>query len=92
MRITYDPVKRAETLRDRGLDFEDARIVFAGRTYTKEDRRVDYGELRLQTVGFFNGRMMMVVWTPRGDTRHVMSMRRCNEREQKAHRQQFGEG
>jgi uncharacterized DUF497 family protein len=28
MRITFDPVKRARTLADRGLDFEDAAIVF----------------------------------------------------------------
>jgi len=28
MRVTYDPEKRERTLRERGLDFEDARIVF----------------------------------------------------------------
>jgi uncharacterized protein len=30
---------------------------------------------------------VMIVWTERGDDRHVMSMRKCNEREQ----QRFGE-
>jgi len=29
MRVTYDPEKRERTLRERGLDFEDAAIVFA---------------------------------------------------------------
>jgi uncharacterized protein len=89
--ITYDPRKRDATLRDRGLDFEDAERVFAGRNYTKEDRRLAYGERRLQTIGFLDDRMVMVVWTPRGDARHVISMRKCNDREQKAYRQQFGE-
>jgi uncharacterized DUF497 family protein len=28
MRITFDPVKRAATLAERGLDFEDARKFF----------------------------------------------------------------
>jgi len=28
MRVTFDPVKRAKTLAERGLDFEDAAIVF----------------------------------------------------------------
>lgn len=32
MRITYDPSKRATTLTQRGLDFEDAEIVFRGVT------------------------------------------------------------
>jgi uncharacterized protein len=92
MNITYDARKREETLRDRGLDFEDARVVFAGRTYTKQDRRIEYGELRLQTIGFLNSRMVMLVWTPRADAQHIISMRKCNDREQEAYRQQLGEG
>jgi uncharacterized protein len=28
VRITYDPAKREQTLADRGLDFEDAEVVF----------------------------------------------------------------
>ena len=43
MRITYDPAKRARTLAERGLDFEDASIVFAGVTVEVEDTRKDYG-------------------------------------------------
>lgn len=42
--ITYDPAKRRRTLEDRGLDFEDAVEVFAGRTLDMPDRRFDYGE------------------------------------------------
>jgi uncharacterized DUF497 family protein len=32
MRVTYDPEKRESTFRERGLDFEDAVIVFQGST------------------------------------------------------------
>jgi uncharacterized protein (DUF4415 family) len=32
MRVTYDPAKRARTFTERGLDFEDAALVFAGAT------------------------------------------------------------
>ncbi len=32
MRILYDPGKREKTLAERGLDFEDAAIVFQGVT------------------------------------------------------------
>jgi uncharacterized DUF497 family protein len=81
MRITYDPQKRATTLAERGLDFEDARLVFAGRHLQIEDDRIDYGETRWQTIGRLNDEMVMVVWTPRGEDHHVFSMRKCNDRE-----------
>jgi uncharacterized DUF497 family protein len=92
MVITFDPAKRDATRKDRGLDFADAAEVFAGRTLTVEDDRIDYGEPRFQTVGFLSGRMVMVIWTPRGDARHVISMRKCNEREKKAYGQRFEKG
>jgi uncharacterized DUF497 family protein len=89
--ITYDPGKRAATITERGIDFEDARGVFSGRKLTVPDLRKDYGESRLRTVGYLAGRMVMVVWTPRGEARHIISMRKCNEREQKAYRQRLEE-
>ncbi len=46
MEISYDAEKRDWTLRERGLDFEDAAHVFAGKTLTIEDDRKDYGERR----------------------------------------------
>ena len=39
MRITFDPAKRERTLADRGLDFEDAVLVFEDVTVEIEDRR-----------------------------------------------------
>jgi uncharacterized protein len=44
MAITFDPSKRELTLRERGLDFADAEIVFAGVKVDIEDTRKDYGE------------------------------------------------
>ena len=61
MQISYDPAKRAATLTERGLDFEDAPIVFAGQNYTKIDDRFDYGETRYQTVGILGDRMVLIV-------------------------------
>jgi uncharacterized DUF497 family protein len=42
MHITFDPAKRARTLADRGLDFEDAAIIFEGTTVEVEDTRRKY--------------------------------------------------
>jgi len=69
MKITYDPAKRERTLRERGLDFEHAAQVFAGPTFDRPDDRYDYGETRIITVGRLGGRMVIVVWTPRGEAR-----------------------
>lgn len=90
MLITYDPAKRETTLRERGLDFEDAAEVFAGRVITRLDTRQDYGEDRYQTYGYLRGRMVAVVWTPQGDARRVISMRKANAREQTTFGQRFG--
>jgi uncharacterized protein len=51
MKITFDPAKRASTLKDRGLDFADAAEVFAGKTLNVPDERRDYGEPRIITAG-----------------------------------------
>lgn len=90
--ITFDPGKRDWTFKNRGLAFEDAAIVFAGPVLTVEDTREDYGERRFQTVGFLEGRMVMVVWTPRDDGAHVISMRKCNDREQARYQKRLEEG
>jgi len=92
MKITFDQAKRDRVFADRGLAFEDAAVVFVGETITVEDRRVAYGETRYQTVGFLFGRMVMVVWTPRGAARHVISMRKCNAREKAIYQKRFEEG
>jgi uncharacterized DUF497 family protein len=82
MRVTYDPEKRERTLRERGLDFEDAKFVFAGVTLEVEDTRQDYGEARIICYGYLSGRLVVVGYTPRGAVRHVFSMRKANAREQ----------
>jgi len=81
MRITFDPVKRAKTLAERGLDFADAALIFAGVTVEIEDTRRNYGERRIICYGLLAGRVVVVGYTPRGADRHVFSMRKANERE-----------
>ena len=82
MEISYDPDKRARTLAERGLDFDEAAEVFAGRTINFIDDRFEYGELRWLTFGRLKLRLVVVVWTLRGRARHIISMRKANGREQ----------
>ena len=82
MRITFNPTKRDKALSERGLDFDDAALIFAGVTLEIEDTRKDYGEMRVICYGMLEGRMVVVGYTPRGADRHIFSMRKANEREQ----------
>lgn len=81
MRIGFDSAKRDKTLAERGLDFSRAGEVFAGATVTLEDTRQDYGEPRFITVGTLDARVVVLVWTPRGEVRRIISMRKANDRE-----------
>ena len=82
MEISYDPAKRDWTLRERGLDFDDALQVFEAEVATGPDERFDYGEDRFITVGHFAGRCVVLVWTPRGAGRRIISMRHAHAGEE----------
>ena len=43
--------------------------------------RFDYGMPRFTSVGVLDGRMVVIVWTPRGEARRIISMKKANERE-----------
>ena len=92
MRITCDPAKRLQTLRERGLDMRRAGEVFAGLHLTRLDDRFDYGETRYDTVGWLDSRLVVFVWTPRGSARRIISMRHCHEREAKRLRPHLQQG
>ena len=74
-------VPAATTLELLEAKFARAAEVFAGVTVTAADIRLDYGEPRFTTVGVLDGRMVILVWTPRGEARRIISMRKANERE-----------
>ncbi|TPP10338.1 BrnT family toxin [Rhizobium glycinendophyticum] len=82
MSILFDPEKRRKALDERGLDFLRADEVFAQRHVTVADTRRDYGEKRYITIGLLDGRMVVMVWTERGDDVRMISMRKANDREQ----------
>lgn len=90
MRISFDPLKRAKTLQERGLDFEDAVEVFKGITVEIDDQRQDYGERRVLCFGLLKGRLVVVGYTPRGSVRHIFSMRKANDREKNRLAPYFG--
>lgn len=65
--------------------------VFKGAVYEFEDIRENYQEKRMIAIGHLTGRMVIVGYVTRGNTRHVFSMRKANEREIKKYQEQFEE-
>lgn len=74
--ITWDEPKRRENLRKHGIDLAELEPVFDLPMITVEDDRERYGELRLQSLGLWRGRVVFLVWTPReDDIAHLISCR-----------------
>lgn len=79
--LTWHEPKRQLALTERGLDFADAAQVFAGAVFEFEDTRQNYGECRMICLGYLAGRLIVVGYVQRGESRHIFSMRKANERE-----------
>lgn len=63
--------------------------VFAGTHLTRVDDRLDYGEPRYISAGWLDEQVVVLVWTPRGVARRIISIRHCHEREAKKIRPQL---
>jgi hypothetical protein len=83
MKVSWTDAKRAKTLHERGLDFARAAEVFGNVHVTRQTHDGRTGENRFITAGFLDSRLVVMVWTPRDETRHVMSMRYAHAKERK---------
>jgi uncharacterized DUF497 family protein len=83
MKISWNEAKRVKALQERGLDFARAAEIFAGLHATRLTHSGASREIRFITAGFLDGRLVVTVWTARGATRHIMSMRYAHAKEQK---------
>ena len=80
--ISWDESKRRANLRKHGIDFAQIETVFDLPMITVEDERDNYGEVRLQSLGLWNNRVVFLAWTPRDDdTAHLISCRYANRKE-----------
>lgn len=81
MVVTWDERKRQANLRNHGLDFEGCETVFDAPVVTTEDSRADYGEQRLNLLGWLDGRVVHMTYTERGENLHVISLREATKYE-----------
>jgi len=93
MRFGWDPSKSERNARERGLPFAVAMAVFDGPTIELDDTRRDYGEQRIIAYGAVAGRVLVCVYTWRGQhddpVRWIISLRKANRGESHAYRTVF---
>jgi uncharacterized protein len=80
--ITWDESKRRTNLKKHEIDLAEVEAVFDNPMITVEDSREAYGEVRLQSLGIWQGRVVFLVWTPReDDSAHIISCRYADRKE-----------
>ena len=81
MQFSYDEAKNKSNIQKHGVSLDEAKLLEWDLLISTHDARRDYGEVR--TIGFtlIADRLYCVVFTDRGDTRHIISLRKANNRE-----------
>jgi len=87
LKFEWDDAKSEKNLIERTLDFEFASRIFLTPVIEKEDRRRDYGEVRIIATGKVEETFITVIYTWRGDRRRIISARRAHRRERDAYRE-----
>ena len=82
MEFEYDATKDVVNQSKHGVPLAVGRIVIENRIADIRDPR-DYGEVRRIAYGFVKHRMFVCVYTIRGRTYRLISVRKANSREQK---------
>lgn len=82
MDFEWDEAKSAACRGMRGFDFAYALGIFRDpERIVEADERFDYGERRLVVLGQIDGRLFVVVCTPRGGRMRLISARPANRKE-----------
>ncbi len=81
MKVSYDPRKNARNVTERGLSFERAADLDWERAAIAEDDRKDYPERRFVALGYLDGRLHVLCFTPTAGGIRVISFRKANKRE-----------
>lgn len=75
MKFEWDEAKSDACFRDRGFDF-----AYAARMIRQDIRR-SHGEGRYRLIGCIDGRLFVLVYTPRNNVIRIISARKANQRE-----------
>jgi uncharacterized protein len=86
MDFVWDEAKSERNRAERDLPFGLAIELFRSFVIDQVDDRRDYGERRMIAVGQVGGRVLVCIYTDRGDVRRIISLRDANRRERHVYR------
>jgi uncharacterized DUF497 family protein len=85
MKLVFDDDKNRWNILKRGLSFERAAdFDFSSALYAIDERR-DYGERRIVALGYLEGRLHALCFTPVQGGIRVISFRKANAKEARKH-------
>ncbi|MBB3016541.1 BrnT family toxin [Cupriavidus alkaliphilus] len=88
MLIEFDPAKDRANQAKHGISLAAAESFEWDCAVIDPDTRFEYAEERFQGLGLIGNRVHMVVFTVRGDSIRIISLRRANKREEKRYADQ----
>jgi uncharacterized protein len=87
LQIEFEPAKDARNLRTRGITLAESATLLDGFILQWEDKRRDYGEIRMIAIGEIGTRQFVCVYTHRGETYRVISLRPAKRRERNVYQE-----
>ena len=92
MNFGWDEDKSSACYRLRGFDFAYAAFAFADPDrIIRHDNLFSYGEVRYELIGRIEGRLFVLIYTPRHDGIRIISARKANPREVKRYENRSNE-
>lgn len=94
MIYNWDESKCTSNIKKHGIDFVDAAEIFSDPNRIETvDNRSDYGEERLQTIGYSLPGLLFVVYTYRDKKtkRRIISARKASKKEKAIYNSKIGQ-
>lgn len=88
MLIEFDTAKDRANRAKHGISLAAAESFEWDSAVIDPDTRFEYGEERFQGLGLIGNRVHTVVFTVRGDSIRIISLRKANKREEKRYADQ----
>ena len=81
MQLTYDEVKNLINIDKHGVSFDLVYDFDFNTAIAVLDKRHHYNEYRYIVFGYIGLRLFVLCYTPRENTRRIISLRKANKRE-----------
>ena len=81
MKIEFDLQKDKTNIEKHGVSLAHAQHIEWETLLATQDRRKDYGEIRMIGYAYIDIRLHCVVYTDKAESRRIISLRKANRRE-----------